>query len=424
MSPGSVAAPPDAAVTEAIRPGPATIRPGPGVTTSSPALGQTTTVPAQRPRCVTGSRKLVPPAHRAADVPPNQRTTTVVALVPAHNEEEGIAATIESLRGQTRPPDRIVVVADNCSDQTVPLAKAAGAQVFRTVGNRHKKAGALNGALETLLPTFTDTDVVLAMDADSRLAPDFVELGLRHLTGTSNRGAISGSYVARADHTLVGLLQRIEYAQGLHHVHSRSGRIHVLSGAACMFTVGALRKVAELRGSPVLPGRRGLVYLQESLTEDYELTVALMRIGYEPRNAEECEVVTDVMSTWRDWSVQRLRWQRGTLETLFCYGWIPHTRKAWAIQVWTYFRSLVPLLMVLYWAYAIAFETITLQLFWLVVLPVFMLEQLVSAWRAGPRARLSALVLVPMWLYDVAQSLVYWRALLRSLRRSASEWIT
>jgi biofilm PGA synthesis N-glycosyltransferase PgaC len=317
-----------------------------------------------------------------------------------------------------------VVVADNCTDRTIPLARAAGAEVFRTAGNRHKKAGALNGALEMLLPSLADTDIVLAMDADSRLAADFVELGLRHLTATPDRGAISGSYMARDDRSVVGLLQRIEYAQGLHHVHSRSGRIHVLSGAACMFTAGALRKVADLRGSSVLPGRRGLVYLQDSLTEDYELTVALKRLGYDPRNAEECEVVTDVMGTWRDWSVQRLRWQRGTLETLFRYGWIPHTRKAWAIQVWTYFRSLVPLLMVLYWAYAIAFETITLQVFWLAVLPVFVLEQLVSAWRAGPRARLAALVLAPMWLYDVAQSVVYWRALLRSLRRSESEWIT
>jgi Glycosyl transferase family 2 len=42
----------------------------------------------------------------------------VIVLIPAHNEAPVIAATIASLRRQTRPPDRIIVVADNCSDAT------------------------------------------------------------------------------------------------------------------------------------------------------------------------------------------------------------------------------------------------------------------------------------------------------------------
>ncbi|WP_344426077.1 glycosyltransferase [Pseudonocardia ailaonensis] len=370
----------------------------------------------------TAGRPALPAPRRALDALPT--TTCVVALVPAHNEEEGIVATVESLRGQERAPDRIVVVADNCTDRTVELAEAAGAEVFTTEGNTHRKAGALNAALEVLLPTLRDTDVVLAMDADSKLMPDFVGNGLHYLEGVPERGAISGSYRARDDATIVGLMQRLEYAQGLHTVHAKGGRIHVLSGAACMFSVGALRKVARLRGSDVLPGRQGLVYLPESLTEDYELTVALKRIGYEPLNARECEVETDVMGTWAAWRTQRLRWQRGTLETLFQYGWIPHTRSAWLIQLWTYFRSLVPLLMVLYWIYALSFESLTVQPFWLVVLPVFVLDQLVCSWRAGPRARLVAVALLPMYLYDAAQSLVYWRALFLSLRRARTEWIT
>lgn len=357
-------------------------------------------------------------------VPVVPRTTTIVALIPAHNEEADIVETVKSLQRQTRPPERILVVADNCTDATVALAHSAGAEVIETIHNKHKKAGALNQALKAVMPHLQDSDVVLAMDADSQLMPDFIDNGLRYLAYSPHRGAISGSYIARKDPSIVGLLQRVEYAQGLRTVHSRGGRIHVLSGAACMFTVQAMRAVASLRGTAILPGPRGWVYHEESLTEDYELTLALRRIGYEPLNARDCTVITDVMTTWKDWSVQRVRWQHGTLDTLSIYGWIPHTRKAWVVQGWTYFRSIMPLLMVLFWAYALTFETVIFQLFWMSVIPVFVLDQLVASWKAGWRGRAYALFIIPMWLYDLAQSFIYWRALLRSLRRSEAVWIT
>ncbi|MCL1801433.1 MAG: glycosyltransferase, partial [Promicromonosporaceae bacterium] len=51
---------------------------------------------------------------------------TITVLVPAHNEEASLPTTLKSLWGQSRPPDRIIVVADNCTDRTVELAKAGG----------------------------------------------------------------------------------------------------------------------------------------------------------------------------------------------------------------------------------------------------------------------------------------------------------
>src|SRR5919107_2772598 len=99
----------------------------------------------------------------------------VVVLVPAHNEQEQIADTITSLLTQTRPPDRVVVVADNCTDETADIARRLGVEVLTTVGNTAKKAGALNQALNRLLPTLADDDRVLVMDADSSLDERFLE---------------------------------------------------------------------------------------------------------------------------------------------------------------------------------------------------------------------------------------------------------
>ena len=99
----------------------------------------------------------------------------VVVLVPAHDEEGCIAEALRSVWAQSRVPDRVMVAADNCSDGTAEVARLWGAEVFETVGNAHKKAGALNQALRLLLPQLGDDAAVLVMDADSFLDEGFVE---------------------------------------------------------------------------------------------------------------------------------------------------------------------------------------------------------------------------------------------------------
>ena len=150
----------------------------------------------------------------------------VIAIIPAHNEEIGIAQTIDSLRRQTQAPDRIIVAADNCTDGTVDIARAMGVDVLETRDNTAKKAGALNQGLAMVLQTLQPHDVVLMMDADSRLNHDFMAAGMAYFERWPLRGGISGSYVA-ADHpSRIALLQKIEYTQGLRTVHRRAGRIH------------------------------------------------------------------------------------------------------------------------------------------------------------------------------------------------------
>src|SRR5947209_3531591 len=60
---------------------------------------------------------------------PNRQRPSVGILIPAHNEESGITATIASLLPQLKQGDQILVIADNCSDNTAGVARAAGATV-------------------------------------------------------------------------------------------------------------------------------------------------------------------------------------------------------------------------------------------------------------------------------------------------------
>lgn len=126
----------------------------------------------------------------------------LVALIPAHNEEDSIQHTISALQAQTVPADRIIVIADNCSDETPALARAAGAEVMVTRGNTHKKAGALNYALEHVLPGLSDQDAVLVQDADTFLDPGFLAATTRKLG--EGFGAAGGNFRGRSGGGMCG----------------------------------------------------------------------------------------------------------------------------------------------------------------------------------------------------------------------------
>src|ERR1022692_3658919 len=106
----------------------------------------------------------------------------IVALIPAHNEEDAIRDTITSLNDQDLLPDRIIIVADNCSDDTELIACAAGVEVMATRDNPWKKAGALNQALDRILPELKDRDLVLIQDADTNLNPGFLSSAVAAMT--------------------------------------------------------------------------------------------------------------------------------------------------------------------------------------------------------------------------------------------------
>jgi len=100
------------------------------------------------------------------------------------------------------------------------------------------------------------------------------------------------------------------------------GRCLVVTGTAAMFRVTTLREVSAARLSGRLPGGngRGGIYDTSVLTEDNELSFAVMTLGYTLLAPKEMSLTTEVMPTWRQLWDQRLRWKRGALENCFQYG--------------------------------------------------------------------------------------------------------
>lgn len=93
----------------------------------------------------------------------------LAVLVPAHNEEGGLAATLTSLMPQLLPGDRLLVVADNCSDDTAGVARRAGAEVReRQHATERGKGYALDFGVRALADA--PPEVLLIVDADCLVA--------------------------------------------------------------------------------------------------------------------------------------------------------------------------------------------------------------------------------------------------------------
>jgi len=91
-------------------------------------------------------------------------------LIPAHNEEDVIAATLDSILPQLSLGDEVVVVADNCSDSTIEIAKKYDVTVLERIDKERRGKGyALDFALNYVKGK--DFDVILMVDADCILAP-------------------------------------------------------------------------------------------------------------------------------------------------------------------------------------------------------------------------------------------------------------
>lgn len=347
---------------------------------------------------------------------------SVHVLVPAHNEESTIGATIRSLRGQTLPPRSITVLADNCTDHTVGRALVENAAVYSTKGNTEKKAGALNQYLRSHLLRMDPEDFVLVVDADSMLVPEFVEQAIRRLTADPRLGAVGGVFTGHTPRSSLEQAQANEYVRFARSVARKQGQVMVLTGTATIYRVRALVQVTEQRGR-FLPGRSGDVYDTTALTEDNEITLALKHLGWHLVSPKECVVRTELMPTLGDLHRQRLRWYRGAIENLLCYGWTPVTSRYWMQQTGLLLCTMLFGLFVAVTVVDTSLGLIRWSPWWASVSLLFLIERIVTVWRIGTRrGRLLALSVLPEIGYDLFLQFTFLRAAVHILRRSEAHW--
>lgn len=346
----------------------------------------------------------------------------VITLVPARNEADRIADAVEALHQQTICPDMVVVVANNCTDNgaTREAARDAGAWVLELKNIEGKKAGALNRALDEVLPQLDDGDYILIQDADTVLASNFIECAV----GAMRRrvGAVGGVFYGEPGGGLLGQLQRMEYQRYAWEIGRKGGRATVLTGTATLFRARVLREVRAARRAGRLPGGDSY-YTLASLTEDDEITKAVKTLGYRTMSPSGCRVTTEVMPTLPKLWHQRLRWQRGALENLRSYGVTRVTLRYFGQQIMMGVGATAFGLYLLFVALQLVyFGRVGFSPFWTAVGLIFVVERVVSVWAMGWRTRLLAFILVVELAYDLFQHAVYFRALADLVMRREERW--
>lgn len=329
-----------------------------------------------------------------------KHTRRIVAVIPAHNEQATVGRTVASLQQQTITPDRVLVISDNSTDDTVAAARNAGADTMVTTGNTHKKAGALNQALATL--DLTDSDLVLIMDADTIMVSDWIERALVELQDP-HVGAVGAVFQADTDKGwLRGCQAREWHRYGVQ--ISRTGKTFVLSGTAALIRWEALQDVRRATGN---------YYDPSALTEDFAATINLLNAGWLLRSPVECETTTETMGTVPELITQRTRWSRGGLQCVTRQGLTRVTRVYWWQQLMLLVAILVGVaayaLTVTGWAVygprAAWYAALILMIFWL--------ERVVTVWGMGWRHRLVAALMVPeltyAWILQVAHIKAVWQ---------------
>ena len=281
----------------------------------------------------------------------------IVALLPAHNEADVVRASIEALLAQVRPLDRIVVVSDNSSDDTLAIARSyPGVTAIETVGNVHRKSGALTAAW---LRFATDADLVVSLDADTELAPNAVGDWEQEFLADPKLGGAASKFLTVKTGSLWTRLQRFEFAMWADYGLRRRS-VPVVSGTGCMYRNQVLREVASR------DDREG-PWSYDSAVEDYELTYRIKRAGYACRTSPTVRAFTDAMPTLRALWGQRLKWQAGTVEDMLRIGFDRYTARCWLRQLGgaaaVVLRVLSPLILVL----GILLGAVHFNPFWLLI---------------------------------------------------------
>jgi cellulose synthase/poly-beta-1,6-N-acetylglucosamine synthase-like glycosyltransferase len=353
----------------------------------------------------------------------------VIALIPAYNEQDSILNTIESLRNQTRRPEEIIIVADNCTDDTVAIAIAAGVSVFESTHNEDGKAGALNEILAGILPILDFDDCILVMDADTELTERFIELSVKTLFSTSAKpiGGVGGIFLASDDSwNLIRQLQTNEYVRYQRRLARRRGRALVLTGTGTVFKAGVLLEVQAARERGDIPdlGHAHGVYDISALTEDNELTLSVKEFGYRVLSPKECTVKTALMPTLDSLFKQRRRWQRGALENILAHGVNLHTLPYILRQILTY----LGVLFLPFYVYTLTLALIQqsdinfFQPIWIAVAVVYILEQTFSVRKGGIRSLIVSILVIPEILMNIFLDAIYVICFFGALFATDEKW--
>ncbi|MHB8814207.1 MAG: glycosyltransferase family 2 protein [Steroidobacteraceae bacterium] len=255
------------------------------------------------PVCVLAAEILAALASGTVNNAPQQPRPRAAVVMPAHDEALTIAETIRALLPQLGGADRLLVVADNCSDTTAAIAAANGADVIvRSDPGRRGKGYALDFGLRHL--ERDPPEVVLIIDADCRVANGSIDRLVS--VCAASRTAVQARYLMQAPPQAGPMLRIAEFACLLKNWVRPLG-LRRLGFPCQLLGTGMAFPWTQIRGATLATGH---------IVEDLKLGLDLAAAGAAPVFCPDAEVTSSFPASDEGFKTQRTRWEHGYLSVL------------------------------------------------------------------------------------------------------------
>jgi cellulose synthase/poly-beta-1,6-N-acetylglucosamine synthase-like glycosyltransferase/peptidoglycan/xylan/chitin deacetylase (PgdA/CDA1 family)/spore germination protein YaaH len=231
----------------------------------------------------------------------------VAVLIPAYNEEKVIERTVRSALDSDYPNLHVIVIDDGSKDRTLEVARRAFAQeeaegrVLILTKPNAGKAEALNYGLEHL----TDEEIFVGIDADTIIAPDAISHLVPHFI-KPEVAAIAGNAKVGNRVNLWTRWQALEYITSQNFERralNTMGAVSVVPGAIGAWRVSAVHEAGG--------------YHVDTVAEDADLTMALLRRGYRVEYEDRALAYTEAPTNANGLMRQRFRWSFGILQSVY-----------------------------------------------------------------------------------------------------------
>ncbi len=238
------------------------------------------------------------------DFPVLETYPKVSIIVPAYNEEVNIVSSLNNLLKQTYPNLDIIMVDDGSKDSTYQKAKEAfpdhpELKIFTKPNGG--KATALNFGISQ-----TDAEYVVCIDADTKLQYDAVKYLIARFLNSEPAekiAAVAGNVKVGNTVNWLTRWQSIEYTTSQNFdrlAYAYINAVTVIPGA-----IGAFKKSAIIEAGG---------YSTDTLAEDCDITVKILRAGYTVANENRAVAITESPESVKQFLKQRFRWTYGIMQ--------------------------------------------------------------------------------------------------------------
>jgi len=236
-------------------------------------------------------------------------TPSLAILVPAHNESNGIGVTLKSLLAQVDLPASIIVIADNCTDDTADVARQYGVTVIERQDDLKRGKGfALDFGMQYLKSTLQSPEIVMIVDADCWVGPHAIPTLAQ--TAREHQRPVQALYLMVSPDASALKTRLAEFAWVIKNQVRPLG-LRVMQGPCQLMGTGMAFPWAFISNADLANGH---------LVEDMKLGLDAANDGHAPVFCHEALVKSAFAANEAGADSQRTRWEHGHISMIFNTG--------------------------------------------------------------------------------------------------------